>query len=350
MHKPVAWILSAYRADSHAIWAEWLTGHFSHIDWRLYELPGRHFRWRIRGNPLSWLDTLPDEAPDLIIATSMVDIATIKGLKPCLANTPVYYYFHENQFAYPLSEKQIHSVEPQMVQLYGALAADRLYFNSQYNLTTFLDGVDKLLNRMPDALPEPIRNRLSRKSQVLPVPVDPISPAKHKSEKLIVWNHRWEYDKNPELFSRAMLQLSEKISDFELALLGARPDVSPEPLRRLTDTLPRHIIANGKLQRADYEAVLARAAIVVSTSLHEFQGFSILEAVSAGAVPLVPDDLCYREQYPAHCRYPAGDCEALVNRLSAWLKTALPEKIDMADRYTTIASQAWATQLDDYFK
>ena len=67
------WLLSAYRAESHARWADWLVATFDEFGWQRLELPGRHFSWRIRGNPLSWLDSLPEQAPELIVATSMVD-------------------------------------------------------------------------------------------------------------------------------------------------------------------------------------------------------------------------------------------------------------------------------------
>jgi len=113
-------LLSAYRSDSHAAWVTWLTRHLD-VDWRVLELPGRYFRWRIRGNPLSWREELTelfaDWKPDHILATSMVDVATLRGLLPALASVPLTYYFHENQFSYPVGKEQHSSVDPQMVQL-----------------------------------------------------------------------------------------------------------------------------------------------------------------------------------------------------------------------------------------
>jgi len=123
------WILSAYHAESHAYWCSWLQNNLPY-DRQLFSLPGRHFRWRIRGNPLSWMDSLPDTPPDLIIATSMVDLATLRGLRPEFARVPALLYFHENQFAYPVSAGQHPSIDPQMVQLYAALSATCLAFNS----------------------------------------------------------------------------------------------------------------------------------------------------------------------------------------------------------------------------
>lgn len=323
------WLLSAYRSDSHAAWADWLTNAHPEVDWRRLELPGRHFRWRIRGNPLSWLDALPAGVPDRIIATSMVDLATLKGLHPSLAAVPCDYYFHENQFAYPVSERQVDSVDPQMVQVYGALAANRLLFNSGFNRDSFLAGVEALLQRLPDRVPDGVPERLRERSRVLPIPVRAVQPAASRDEGLILWNHRWEYDKAPELFAEAMTGLAAKGVDFRLALLGPRPERAPPVLKRIREAMGRRVIADGRLEDEDYRALLGRAGIVVSTAIHEFQGLSVLEAASAGARPLVPDGLCYPEQFGGAYRYPPGDARALVDRVEDWLLRGLPPAADV---------------------
>lgn len=337
-----AWLLSAYRADSHAAWADWLVSTFREFDWQRFELPGRHFAWRIRGNPLSWLDALPDEIPDLIVATSMVDLATLKGLHPRLAGVRVVLYFHENQFAYPRSDAQTTSVEAQMVQLYAALAADRVLFNSGYNRQTFMEGVDALLDRMPDHVPSGVCRRIAAKSGLLPVPIDPIRPADTKDPKLIAWNHRWEYDKNPDLFADAMIALAGRDIEFQLALLGQRHRNTPGALARLREALPDRIVADGALPADEYRAVVARAGIAVSTAVHEFQGLGVLEAASAGCLPLVPDGLCYPEIYPDEYRYPTGDRDALVEQLDQWLAGNAPETLNV-ERWT-------AVQLEPYWR
>lgn len=347
MAPATAWLLSAYRADSHAAWADWLTARQAGFRWQRLELPGRHFRWRIRGNPLSWLDHLPANAPELIVATSMVDLATLKGLHPRLAGVPVLYYFHENQFAYPASDTQFRSVDPQMVQLYGALAATRLAFNSAWNRDSFLAGVAALLERMPDAVPDAVGQRLAARSTVCPVPVQPIVPAAAKDPRLILWSHRWEYDKDPDSFADAMLALAARGVDFRLALLGSRPSAVPAALQRLRHTLGERIVADGKVTSAEYRELVSRAAIAVSTAQHEFQGLALLEAASAGCRPLVPDALCYPEQYPAAYRYRAGDRDDLVGRLAVWLDGGLPPAVDVSSWCGPGPAQAWAGLLRD---
>ncbi len=324
-------LLSAYRADSHAAWADWLQRSLTGFRWRTLELPGRHFRWRIRGNPLSWLDALAEEpAPDLILATSMVDLSTIRGLHPHLAGVPAWYYFHENQFVHPVSDRQVKSVEPQIVQVYGALCADRLLFNSAFNRDSFLEGVKRLLHRMPDHAPRGVADRLRDKCQLCPVPVTPIAPAPERDERLILWSHRWEYDKQPEVFARAMVKLADRGVAFRLALLGARHREPGEALQLLRKRLGDRIVADGKLSGQAYHEVVGRAGIAVSTARHELQGLAMLEAASAGVRPLVPDHLCYPEQYSSCYRYPADDMEALVRRLEQWLDEGLPPAPDVS--------------------
>jgi len=334
------WLLSAYRSASHAAWANWLVETFDEFNWQVLELPGRHFRWRIRGNPLSWLNKLPESKPDLILATSMVDLATLKGLHPQLANAACIYYFHENQFAYPTSKKQHESVDPQMVQLYGALAADKIFFNSTYNRDSFLDGVDRLLNMLPDEVPDNITQGLKNKTALLPVPVSKIEPADQKNPKLIVWNHRWEYDKAPEVFVEALHKLDKMNIDFQLALLGERPANKTTDLLHIEKYFSDKIIINEKVTKQDYQKYLSLSSIVVSTAIHEFQGLAMLEAVSAGAVPVVPDDLCYTEQYPAEFQYEANNSDALADVLFRFLKS-LPSSPDVSFWYDAALKQQW---------
>ncbi len=338
--RPLAWLLSAYRSDSHAWWADWLQ-QLEEYDWRAFELPGRHFRWRIRGNPLSWLDSFDQQIPELIVATSMVDIATIRGLHPRLAHVPCLYYFHENQFAYPAGEHQVKSIEPQMVQLYGALAASACIFNSHYNLDSFIEGVEQLSRQLPDAIPDELAARIRDKSSVLPVAFEPVAARPVKQPGLILWNHRWEYDKQPELFAAAVFELERRGVDFQLALLGNRHEPPHHALLRLREELPHRIQHDKRADPDSYREILGQSAVVVSTAIHEFQGLAVLEAVSAGAIPVVPDALCYPEQYPASCRYPANDRDALVDMLKQKLQSTQAEKINVGKWYSEALRPRW---------
>ena len=348
MSQPAAWLLSAYHTDSHAYWADWLIRHLQDLEWHHLTLPGRHFRWRIRGTPLSWLDRLPHAPPGLLVATSMVDLATLKGLHPGLARVPTLYYFHENQFAYPHSRQQHPSIDPQMVQLYGALAADLVAFNSAYNRASFLQGVEQLARRLPDQVPNNLVARLADKSRVLPVPIDPPGPAAEpQDDRLILWNHRWEYDKAPQIFCDAVERLLQHDCTFKLALLGRRGEPPHPALQHLRDVAKDRILTDHRLPQQQYRALLRQAGIVVSSAIHEFQGIAMLEATSAGARPLVPDGLCYPEQYPAVYRYRAGDAAALAGSLQHWLNGNLPAAVDVSAWYSDRLLSDWNSTITD---
>ena len=192
-------LLSAYDAVSHRQWREGLVAALPEHNWTVLALPPRHFRWRIRGNSLSWgvgERSILKQSFDCLVATSMVDLASLKGLVPPLANIPSLVYFHENQFDYPVSHMAHQGNDPKVVNLYTALAADRLVFNSNYNQQTFLKGVATFLSKMPDAVPAGIVDELATRSTVIPVPLadNGFDAAQtNKPEELtIVWNHRWD--------------------------------------------------------------------------------------------------------------------------------------------------------------
>ncbi|MFO7551494.1 MAG: hypothetical protein R6W80_08795, partial [Haliea sp.] len=143
----------------------------------------------------------------------------------------------------------------------------------------------------------------------------------------------------------AMIQLAGEGVPFRLALLGKRPRQVPPVLARLREALPERIVADGRLPLKEYRALLGRASIAVSTARHEFQGLAMLEAASAGARPLVPDALCYPEQYPPAYRYPEGDPLALAARLRAWLTEGLPAPVDVTKWYGSQLAPTWTELL-----
>jgi hypothetical protein len=59
------------------------------------------------------------------------------------------------------------------------------------------------------------------------------------------------------------------------------------------------------LTKAEYHKLLGRSRVVFSCSLQETLGIGCYEGVLAGAVPVVPDRLSYREMYPEGFRYPS---------------------------------------------
>jgi hypothetical protein len=290
-----ALLLSAYSAVSHRFWAEQVMAH-TDAEWTCLSLPPRHFRWRIRGNPLTWAlkehHTL-SQPYDLVLATSMVDVATLIGLYPHLGRAKKVVYFHENQFAYPESDGQVPQVEAKMVNLYAALAADQVVFNSAYNRDSFIDGARLFLKRLPENLPAAtLLETLRQNVRVMPVPILPLASDTEQ-----------QFRQTPPVFDQAR------------------------------ERLAKQIVAWGPQPEARYHALLASADIVVSTTWHEFQGLAIMEAVQRGVLPLVPDRLCFPELYPNAYRFD-GTREGLTDTLRTWLTAP-------SSRPTPLATAQW---------
>lgn len=297
-------LLSPYHAHSHKRWCEGLIRYFSEHKWHLLTLPPRFFNWRIRGNSLTWA-TEEREALnqnyDLVVATSMTDLNGLYGFIPNLQSIPSILYFHENQFAYPLTTEARENIEPKLVPVYAALCADKLCFNSQYNYQTFFQGLRDLMARLPDGVPQDLCRQLEKKSIVLPVPL--VSPDADKSgykrtKFTIVWNHRWEYDKWPESFFKALLLLKNRRLDFQVHVIGQQFRKMPDIFESAKQDLAEYIVSWGRVEdEGDYQKILRESHVVVSTALHDFQGLSVLEAVMNGAIPVVPARLSYVELF-----------------------------------------------------
>ncbi|WP_255874388.1 tRNA-queuosine alpha-mannosyltransferase domain-containing protein [Microbulbifer elongatus] len=300
-------LLSAYDADSHKRWRRGLVSALPHWQWTQLTLPPRFFSWRVRGNSLSWGRGEAREqlaqSWDLVIATSMVDLAALRGLVPALAQVPTAVYFHENQFDYPRSEDAVASVEPQILNIYTALCADLVLFNSEYNRNTMLEGAGELLNRLPDAVPPGICDEIAQKSSVLPVPLEStvfeVQQAR-PSRPTFIWNHRWEYDKGPDILLAALRRFGRAEIPFTCHVVGQQFRRQPPEfvqIRRLLENLGALGAWGYQAELSEYRRLLGESHGVISTARHDFQGLSVLEAVAAGCQPLTPDSLAYPEWF-----------------------------------------------------
>jgi glycosyltransferase involved in cell wall biosynthesis len=309
--------------------------------WTVLTLPARHWKWRMRGSAAYFALDREDALAgpfDGVFASSYTPLAELVALAPALQRVPRLLYFHENQLAFPIAgapdERDLHFG---FTQLVSALAADRCAFNSAFNRDSFLAAAAELLARMPDAVPRGWVERVRARSMVLPVPIDlpdepPAvrAPVDRSRGPLLVWNHRWEHDKDPASFFAALRELVELDVRFRVAVCGERFASEPPVFEAARAWLGDRIEQWGPLPRADYLALLGSADLAISTALQEFFGVSMLEATHLGARPLVPDRLAYRELYPAALRW--RDHAELV-RLLAELCRAFVAGVELrADR------------------
>ena len=336
-------ILSGYDAASHQRWREGLVRHFTNIEFETVALPPRWFAWRSGGGALSVATQFGEVLQhdfDLVLCTSVLDVASLRGLVPTLSRTPIISYFHENQFAYPIRSGQ-QDARLLMQSIQSALSADMLVFNTHYNRRTFIDGAAELLAKMPDFTPD-LRHVFEERSRVIPVTISEgfFEHHDHPRDARLVWNHRWEWDKAPERLFAALSVLKERGVRPRIAFVGQSfreiPSEISDGLRAYAD----QVDVQGYLDGDRYRTLLRTSSHVVSTALHEFQGLAVLEATAAGCTPIVPDRLSYQELFPADYRYGSAaaqeEAQALADHIERELVAPSPAPDVSAWRWTTV--------------
>ena len=303
-------LIEAFFTGSHQRWAEELQEFSSHkID--IYALKGNYWKWRMHGGAISLANQFLEKAEDydLILATDMMDLALFKSLISVKhKDTPIALYFHENQLCYPWSEtdrdvQKNRDSHYAFINFSSALVADKVFFNSYFHKDSFLGALTNFLKGFPDYNELDSIKKIEEKSEVLYLGMDLKKFDKYKAEQnkkpLILWNHRWEYDKNPTDFFNALYSLQEKNMDFEVVVLGENFRKIPEEFEVAKRKLKYKIIFMGYAENfKDYATWLWKANILPVTSNQDFFGGSVVEAIYCNCYPILPSRLAYPEHLP----------------------------------------------------
>ncbi|XP_070832474.1 tRNA-queuosine alpha-mannosyltransferase isoform X2 [Chaetodon trifascialis] len=325
----------------------------------VFTLPAKKWHWRARTAALHFSQTIPTSPSYRVLFTSSVlNLCELVALRPDLACLKKVLYFHENQLVYPVRKDQERDFQYGYNQVLSCLVSDVVVFNSVFNMDSFLSSISSFMKKIPDHRPRDLDLLIRPKCVVLHYPVQfpdvtrllpkhkllrspaETSPADDivtpQDEQLtprpeqedphqstseprtdqgpvsedtedqmkplhIVWPHRWEHDKNPELFFSTLIKLKERGLHFHLSVLGETFTDPPEVFLEARRLLDCHILNWGFLSsKDDYLQVLCQADVVVSTAKHEFFGVAMLEAVHCGCYPLCPKALVYPEIFPEY--------------------------------------------------
>ncbi len=332
-------LIEPFCTGSHAAWAEEYTRYSRHHI-ELLSLSGRHWKWRMHGGAVTLAKKFLQSnfEPDIMLATDMLDLTTFLALtREKAAGRAAAIYFHENQLTYPWSPKdadpeKLRDAHYAFINYSSALAADITLFNSAYHRQSFHRQLPGFLKNFPDHNELDTIRALEEKSSVMPLGLDlrRFDDYRLDAEKsastvpVILWNHRWEYDKNPEEFFKALLILHEEGLDFRIVVLGEAYRQYPPAFDEAFDKLEQHLLHVGYADNfADYARLLWQADILPVTSHHDFFGASVVQAIYCDCMPLLPNRLSYPEHVPEelHEIYLYNNFEELVEKLRQRLLT-----------------------------
>lgn len=306
-------VIEPFYTDSHQQWTDSFQ-HSSQHHVEILSLPGRYWKWRMHGAAVSLARQFIKSSfsPDLIIVSDMLDLSTFVALcRKSIDDIPVLLYFHENQITYPWSPDD-QDIALKRNNQYGfinytsALVADHVVFNSQYHLDSFLGELPAFLKQFPDHQELDNVALIREKSSVLHLGMnlkrfDQFQHSKKRKTPIILWNHRWEYDKNPDAFYDALRFLQIEAIDFELILLGKHYQKIPPAFTKIKEQFAEKIIHFGYAEHFEnYAHLLWQADILPVTSNQDFFGGSVVEAIYCQCIPILPNRLAYPEHLPNH--------------------------------------------------
>jgi len=334
-------IVEPYYAGSHKQWVDGLMKYSDH-QCVLISLRGKYWKWRMSGGAISLANQFLElnYKPDLILCSDMLDLVLFKSLLNDSCNTPFWIYFHENQLTYPFQDKKAEDRHYGFINYTSALVADKVLFNSDYHRQTFLTAVKRFLKILPDERNLENVKLIKSKSSVLHLGLElsEVVGSQKGDLPVFLWNHRWEYDKNPELFFETLFKLKDLGYPFRLNVLGESFADAPEIFEIARVELSDQIDHWGYIDSKEgYNEILRKSNIVLVTSNQDFFGISVVEAIASGCYPILPSRLAFPEIIPFEEFFYCQD-ELIVDQVKNVLDTqsfllSKPVLLEFVTRY-----------------
>ncbi len=323
--------IETYYGGSHRVFIDGLIKHSRH-NIALFTLPYQLWRSRIKESASKIIQNVDNLSEfDLIFTTSFCNVAELKALigPNC---PPIVLYVHENQHTYPRNTNQKRDYQVEWIDFMNTVTADLVIYNSDFHRNSYHRALRMYIQKTPQTTLSPeywIKRAQQRSITLYPGTDTPDNISKRSSvhnRPRILWNHRWDHDKQPTVFLKTLIRCMDAGYDFEVILLGETPSIPSKKYNNLIDQLSERIIQNGYVQsRDDYFSLLTSGDIVISTAIQENFGLSIVEAIQCGCFPLLPNRLSYPELIPKeyHAKVLYRTDEDLFHRLTIILEKKL---------------------------
>lgn len=323
-------VLEPYFGGSHKAFIDGWRRHSTH-HLTVLGLPAHKWKWRMRHAAVTFTQQL-QQPPlvslrfDAVWCSDMLNLAEFIGLAPPpIQPLPRVVYFHENQLTYPVRHQEPRDLHFAYSNFTSTIAADQVWFNSDFHRRDFFDATREYLGQMPDHKSIKLLDEIENRSAVHYPGIESGLPRSSRREGplRICWNARWEHDKNPKTFFAALRILNQQQINFRLIVLGQSFQNVPSIFATAREEFAHQIEHWGYAPSTEaYRELLHDADVIVSSADHEFFGIGIVEAIAAGAMPVLPDRLAYPEVMQRICSNTAyrdylydGSVASLAKRL-----------------------------------
>jgi len=126
---------------------------------------------------------------------------------------------------------------------------------------------------------------------------DMVSPRPEK-ENIVIFPHRWDFDKRPNIFLNLAYYYKQKFPNWRFIVTTSRPRF--RSTSKWLENLALKAISDGVIEvkegltKKEYYEWMAKAKIMVSTTVYESWGYITTEAITFGTYPLVPNNFSYQ--------------------------------------------------------
>ncbi len=345
--------IETYYGGSHRVFIDGLIQHSRH-NITLFTLPYQLWRSRIKESASEIIQNVDNLSEfDVIFTTSFCNVAELKAL---IGSTcpPMVLYVHENQHTYPRSTNQKRDYQVEWIDFMNTVTADLVIYNSDFHRNSYNRALKTYIQKTPQTTLSPeywVKRAQQRSITLYPGTDTPDNFSKRSfitDIPRILWNHRWDHDKQPTVFLKTLIRCMDAGYDFEVILLGESPSNPSKKYNLLIDQLSERIVQNGYVEsRDEYFSLLTCADIVISTAIQENFGLSIVEAIQCGCFPLLPNRLSYPEIIPKeyHDRVLYDTDEDLFHRLARILEKKIFSQKDLCQKFMMYR---WQNRIEEY--
>jgi hypothetical protein len=278
--------------------------------WTVLKLPARKLERRLQVAATWFAEQLTRAGArvakfDVLVASEAMNLADLLRLAPELAHKPSVVYFHDNQL--PDAGDARPETALDLVNLNSAMAATEVWFNSVYNLKTFLARASQLVARHEElATRNPVPG-LASKSHLMPPPIEfNEQGGQERDRRAVVIDARGLAE--PAVVCAAVERLRERGEEFAVTTIGRIKGIECEALAERDD--------------AGHADALTRCGVLVSFRRGASGDELAVRGLAAGCYPVFPDVGVYTELVPremhANCLHDGTAASVAERILDGW--------------------------------